>query len=83
MMETLSETEFSPPIKKDIFIPNTFVDITKFIDKKIQIMSFYKSEIKKHPFPRSKKNIKALANFRGATSGLKFAESFMLLKEIK
>ena len=60
MMETLSETEFSPPIKKDIFIPNTFVDITKFIDKKIQIMSFYKSEIKKHPFPRSKKNIKAL-----------------------
>ena len=83
MMETLSETEFSPSIKKEVFIPNTYVDITKFIDKKVKIMSLYKSEIKKHPFPRSKKNIKALANFRGATSGFKFAESFMLLKEIK
>ena len=83
MMETLSETEFSPSIKKDSFIPNTFVDISKYIKKKIQIMKVYKSEIKRHPFPRSLKSIKALASLRGSTSGCKFAESFMLLKEIK
>ncbi len=82
MMETLSETEFSPSIKKDSFIPNTFVDISKNIDKKINIMNTYKSEINKHPFPRSKKNIKALATFRGATCGFNYAESFVLLKEI-
>ena len=81
-METLSETEFSPSIKKDSFIPNTFVDISKNIDKKINIMNTYKSEINKHPFPRSKKNIKALATFRGATCGFNYAESFVLLKEI-
>ena len=81
MMETLSETEFAPSIKKDSFIPNTFVDITKHIDKKIQIMNIYKSEIKRHPFPRAKKNIMALATFRGATSGFNYAESFILLKE--
>jgi len=46
-------------------------------------MKVYKSEIKKHPFPRSEKNIRALATFRGSSSGCKFAESFMLLKEIK
>ena len=82
MMETLSETEFAPSIQKDSFAPNTFVDIAKHIDKKIQIMNIYKSEINKHPFPRSKKNIMALAAFRGATCGLNYAESFMLLKEI-
>ena len=82
MMETLSETEFAPSIKKDSFVPNTFVDIAKHIDKKIEIMLIYKSEINKHPFPRSKKNIKALATIRGATCGFKYAESFVLLKEI-
>lgn len=82
MMETLSETEFSLNNKKDIFAPNTFVNISKHINKKIRIMKVYKSEISKFPFPRSEKNIRALANFRGATCGYKHAESFMLLKEI-
>ena len=81
-METLSETEFSPPMKQNSFIPNTFVDISKFINKKIQIMKIYESEFGKHPFPRSEKNIRALATFRGASSGCQYAESFMLLKEI-
>jgi len=82
MMETLSETEFAPSIKKDSFVPNTFVDITKYLKKKIEIMKVYKSEINKHPFPRSERSIKALATFRGSSSGCKLAESFILLKEI-
>ena len=45
-------------------------------------MKVYKSEIKKHPFPRSEKSIRVLVTFRGSNSGCKFAESFMLLKEI-
>ena len=45
-------------------------------------MQTYESELQEHPFPRSIENIKALAIFRGATSGVKYAESFMLLKEI-
>jgi hypothetical protein len=59
------------------------VDISKFMDKKIEIMKIFKSEIGKYRFPRSEKNIKALATFRGATCGCEYAESFMLLKEIK
>ena len=51
------------------------------MDKKIQIMKAYKSEIGKFPFPRSVRSIKALAIFRGSTSGFGFAESFILLKE--
>jgi LmbE family N-acetylglucosaminyl deacetylase len=82
MMETLSETEFSVSAKEDSFVPNIFVDISSFIDKKIEIMKIYKSEMCEHPFPRSEKNIQALAIYRGATSNCSYAESFMLIKEI-
>ena len=83
MMEILSETDFAPSINGETFVPNVFVNIEKYIDKKIEIMKIYKSEIKDHPFPRSEENIKALATYRGGTSGFKYAESFMLLKEIR
>ncbi len=82
MMETLSETEFSISTQEDSFIPNTFVDISGYMDKKIEIMKVFESEIGEHPFPRSERNIRALATYRGATSGCDYAESFMLLKEI-
>lgn len=81
-METLSETEFAPSTKEDSFIPNMFVDVTDFIDSKIEIMNIYKNEIEPHPFPRSERIIRALATFRGATGGCEYAESFMILKEI-
>jgi len=83
MIETLSETEFAPSTKEDSFIPNVFVDISEFMNKKIEITKIYKSEVKEHPFPRSITNIKALATLGGATISCQFAESFMLLKEIK
>lgn len=83
MVETLSETEFAPSTKEDSFIPNVFVNISEFMDKKLEIMKVFKSEIGEHPFPRSERNLKALATLRGATTGCEYAESFMLLKEIK
>jgi len=82
MMETLSETEFSLSTKEDSFVPNVFVDISKYIDKKIEAMKLYDSEIGTHPLPRSEINIRSLATYRGATSGCEYAESFVLLKEI-
>jgi len=83
MMETLSETEFSLSTRDESFIPNIFVDISDFMDKKIEAMEIYEGELGNHPFPRCEKNIKALANYRGATAGCEYAESFMLIKEIK
>jgi LmbE family N-acetylglucosaminyl deacetylase len=78
--ETLSETDFglnaSPGFK-----PNVFVDITHFIDKKIEAANVYASELGKFPFPRSPEAIRALASVRGATSGFQAAEAFELLRE--
>ncbi|OHE00534.1 MAG: GlcNAc-PI de-N-acetylase [Sulfurimonas sp. RIFCSPLOWO2_12_36_12] len=82
MMEVLSETEFAPSTKEDSFIPNVFVDISSYMDKKIEFMNIFKSEMAEHPFPRSERNLKALAILRGATCGCEYAESFVLLKEI-
>lgn len=82
MMEVLSETEFAPSLSSQSFIPNVFVDVSDFINKKIEIMKIFKSEISDHPFPRSERNINALATFRGASCGCEYAESFVLLKEI-
>jgi N-acetylglucosamine malate deacetylase 1 len=82
MMETLSETDFALSTKEDSFVPNVFVDISKYFDKKLEIMKVFDSELSEHPFPRSLRNIEALATLRGATSGCEYGESFMLLKEI-
>jgi hypothetical protein len=53
-----------------------------WIEKKIEIMRLYESEIGEHPFPRSAEVIRALARLRGAQSGFLSAEAFMVVKEI-
>lgn len=82
MIETLSETEFAPSTSHEGFNPNVFVDISSFMEKKIEIMTVFESELGEHPFPRSERNIRALATLRGASSSCEYAESFILLKEI-
>lgn len=81
MMETLSETEFAPATIENAFIPNVFIDITGFIDKKIDIMNVYKSEIMSGNMPRSINAIKALAAYRGSRIGVNYAESFQMIFE--
>jgi LmbE family N-acetylglucosaminyl deacetylase len=82
MYECISETEFGASLPENVFIPNYFVNISNFIEEKITLMKVYESEMGIHPFPRSIENIKALAHFRGASVGVKYAEAFQLLKFI-
>ena len=60
-----------------------WVDISNFIKKKCKIFKIYKSENGKYPFPRSEESIKSLAKFRGSTSNLKVAESFIMVKRVE
>jgi LmbE family N-acetylglucosaminyl deacetylase len=82
MYECISETEFAPQLPEKMFIPNYFVDISNFFEKKLEIMQIYESELGEHPFPRSNRNIEALATFRGASVGVEYAESFQIVKII-
>ena len=82
LYECISETEFAPAFSEKAFLPNYFVDISEFFNKKLEIMKVYESEIGEHPFPRSLRNIDALATFRGASVGVEYAEAFQLIKYI-
>ena len=78
--ETLSETEFGlDPSKK--FQPNVFVNISTHLEKKLELLRIYASELGEFPFPRSETAIRALAQFRGCSSGFNNAEGFELLLE--
>ena len=80
--ETLSETDFGMKPEDGGFRPNVFVDISSYINKKLDIMEVFESEMGEFPFPRSRKALEALATLRGAQSNCQAAESFMLIKEI-
>lgn len=81
MMETPSETDFA--FFESTFKPNYFVDISNYIDKKVEIAKIFNSEISEHPFPRSERNIRAYGTIRGAAIGVESAEAFILVKGIE
>ena len=51
--ETMSETAWNIPNVQNEFIPNTFVDITDFLEGKIEAMKFYDSQLSPFPDARS------------------------------
>lgn len=81
--ETLSETEWSPQRPGDIFCPNVFVDITSHIDRKIEVMRCYESQLKAKYHPRSEFGIMSLASMRGSVVSVKAAEAFQLVRSIQ
>lgn len=81
LYETLSETGYSLNTSKDQFCPNMYVDISKFMNKKIKIMKVYKSEIMKSYKPRSIFAIESLGRYRGSRINSRYAEAFMLVYE--
>jgi len=80
--ETLSSTEAAAPQAYRAFVPNVYFDITPQIDRKIEIMSMFATEVQADPMPRGPSAIRALARFRGATVGVEYAEAFMLVREV-
>lgn len=82
MYECLSETEFAPTLNEKLFAPNYFIDITKEFNSKLKVLDVYESEMGSHPFPRSIRNVEALATLRGSTAGVEYAEAFQIIRMI-
>lgn len=80
--ETISETDFGMKPEDGGFRPNVYIDISSYLEEKLDILGIFKSEMGEFPFPRSRKAISALANLRGAQCNADSAEAFMLIKEI-
>ncbi|HEV8203957.1 MAG TPA: PIG-L deacetylase family protein [Pyrinomonadaceae bacterium] len=80
--EVVSSTDAAPLNPARAFVPNVFTDVTDFLEKKLEIMALYESELQPSPLPRALDNLRALARLRGATIGVEFAEAFMLVREV-
>lgn len=78
--ETPSETDFGLDADRG-FRPNYFVDVSGYLDRKLEVAAIYASELGAFPFPRSVDALRALAVVRGAASGYLAAEAFQLLRE--
>jgi len=80
--ETLSETDWAAPFGGDSFVATVFVDISAYLDRKLQAMACYESQLKPAPASRSLRSLEALAHLRGSTVGVEAAEAFALVREI-
>jgi LmbE family N-acetylglucosaminyl deacetylase len=80
--EVFSSTDAAPVNPARAFLPNVFTDVTEFLEKKLEIMGLYESELHASPLPRSLDSLRALARVRGATIGVEYAEAFMLVREV-
>ena len=79
--ETPSETDFGIDPRDTGFKPNMFFDIGVQLERKIELMKIYASEVGEFPFPRSEEALRSLAQLRGSQAGFYAAEAFMLLRE--
>ncbi len=78
-----SSTEWTPSISSAAFVPNTFVDISDTLEKKIEAFECYGVEQRKYPHPRSPEAIRTYARRDGIAVGLEAAEPFLLVRSIE
>lgn len=81
--ETLSETGWDIPNTVNEFVPTVYEDISETLEKKLEAMNIFQSQLAEFPAARSLRAIEALARFRGATVNVMAAEAFTLIREIK
>ena len=78
--EVLSSTEWNFVSK---FQPNVYFEITSFLERKIEALRCYESELKVFPHPRSVDGVKYLARLRGSETGVEAAEAFGLIRALE
>jgi len=80
--EVPSSTEWQLPGSAPVFAPNWFEDISATLERKLNAINAYATELRSWPHPRSKQGIEHLAHWRGATVGVDAAEAFMLGRKL-
>lgn len=80
--EVLSSTEWSTPYQEP-FLPNMFVDISDYLDKKLRALQAYQLEMRTRPHSRSIEHAEYLARHRGHSVGVGAAEAFMAIRQIR
>jgi len=76
--EVPSSTEWQTPTSASLFGPTVFINIETTLERKLQALACYASELRPFPHPRSALAVEALARWRGASAGYIAAEAFVL-----
>ncbi|MEO8064304.1 MAG: PIG-L family deacetylase [Pseudomonadota bacterium] len=74
--EVLSSTDWSLPGGTPQFTPDTFVDATRLMPRKLEALRAYSGVMRDAPHPRSDQVLQGLAHYRGGQSGFAAAEAF-------
>lgn len=87
--EVASSTEWQPGMCGACFVPDWFqnisvsaVDKQTCLEKKVEALHIYNSEMRDFPHSRSIKALTCLAKWRGASVGVDAAEAFMLGRNV-
>jgi LmbE family N-acetylglucosaminyl deacetylase len=78
--DTASSTEWAYP---RTFVPDTWVDITAVLERKLEAMACYQSELREYPHPRSLQGLRNKAHAWGNQCCLEAAEVFMTVRRIQ
>jgi len=81
--EVLSSTEWAFQQIEPCFRPNVFVDITDTLERKVEAMKAYSSEIREFPHPRSPEGLEVAARRWGTVAGFHAAEAFQLVRSLR
>lgn len=77
--DTASSTEWGYP---SCFTPDTWVDISTTVDRKLRAMACYVTEVRPYPHPRSLESLRFRARAWGNRCCLDAAEVFMTVRRI-
>jgi LmbE family N-acetylglucosaminyl deacetylase len=78
--DTASSTEWAFPRS---YIPDTWIDITATLDRKLAAMACYRTELRDWPHPRSLHGLRVKAEAAGAQVACPAAETFMTVRRVK
>lgn len=81
--EVQSETHWSTSYLEPGFTPNTWVDISDYLDKKLDALRCFGSQMYDSPHARSIEAIEHLARWRGSQVGVAAAEAFVKIRELR
>ncbi|MFH1339880.1 MAG: PIG-L deacetylase family protein [Pseudomonadota bacterium] len=77
--DTVSSTEWAYPRS---FVPDTWVDISTTLERKIEAMACYETELRDWPHPRSLKSLRVKAESAGSQVVAEAAECFMTIRRV-
>ncbi|PRX28363.1 N-acetylglucosaminyl deacetylase, LmbE family [Meinhardsimonia xiamenensis] len=77
--DTVSSTEWAYPRS---FVPDTWVDISATLEKKIEAMACYETELRDWPHPRSLHSLRVKAESAGSQVLAEAAECFMTIRRV-